>query len=254
MVGLAGALVLNIGTLSQHWIDAMLLAGAAANERGIPIVLDPVGAGATQLPDDDREAHPRRGRRDRAARERGRGRHARRRRGGGARGRVDRRRRRRGRARPRGRTDARARRVGDRRGRPRLRRRAVGGGLERARAARGDHRHRLHVDGADRLLPRRRRTIRFEAAVEALVAFGVAGEDAARDAKGPGSFHVALYDALAGARPGDPDSASAGRDVVRLHALVSDAETGRAAAAGRGDRPAAAAQGRSHAAGGRARP
>jgi hydroxyethylthiazole kinase len=41
----------------------------------------------------------------------------------------------------------------------------------------------------------------FEAAVEALVAFGVAGEDAAADAKGPGSFHVALYDTLAGLDP-----------------------------------------------------
>ena len=38
----------------------------------------------------------------------------------------------------------------------------------------------------------------FEAAVEALVAFGVAGEDAAAGAsRGPGSFHVGLYDALA---------------------------------------------------------
>ena len=45
MVGLASALVLNIGTLSPHWVDAMLLAGAAAK---VPIVLDPVGAGATQ--------------------------------------------------------------------------------------------------------------------------------------------------------------------------------------------------------------
>jgi hydroxyethylthiazole kinase len=36
----------------------------------------------------------------------------------------------------------------------------------------------------------------LEAAAEALVAFGVAGEDAARDAKGPGTFHAALYDAL----------------------------------------------------------
>ena len=45
----------------------------------------------------------------------------------------------------------------------------------------------------------------FEAAVEALVAFGVAGEDAAVGAKGPGSFHVGLYDALAGARPGHAD-------------------------------------------------
>jgi hydroxyethylthiazole kinase len=47
MVGLASALVLNIGTLSEHWIEAMLLAGRAATERGIPVVLDPVGAGAT---------------------------------------------------------------------------------------------------------------------------------------------------------------------------------------------------------------
>ena len=45
----------------------------------------------------------------------------------------------------------------------------------------------------------------FEAAVEALVAFGVAGEDAARDAKGPGSFHVGLYDALAALDPGSLD-------------------------------------------------
>ena len=37
----------------------------------------------------------------------------------------------------------------------------------------------------------------LEAATEALVAFGVAGEDAAVAAKGPGSFHVSLYDALA---------------------------------------------------------
>jgi hydroxyethylthiazole kinase len=47
MVGLASALVLNIGTLSEHWIEAMLLAGRVATARGIPVVLDPVGAGAT---------------------------------------------------------------------------------------------------------------------------------------------------------------------------------------------------------------
>jgi hydroxyethylthiazole kinase len=47
MVGLASALVLNIGTLSERWIEAMLLAGRAASARGIPVVLDPVGAGAT---------------------------------------------------------------------------------------------------------------------------------------------------------------------------------------------------------------
>src|SRR5918994_1228036 len=48
MVGLAGALVLNIGTLSEHWIEAMVAAGRAANARGVPVVLDPVGAGATR--------------------------------------------------------------------------------------------------------------------------------------------------------------------------------------------------------------
>jgi hydroxyethylthiazole kinase len=47
MVGIAGALVLNIGTLSDEWVEAMILAGGAARRRGIPIVLDPVGAGAT---------------------------------------------------------------------------------------------------------------------------------------------------------------------------------------------------------------
>jgi hydroxyethylthiazole kinase len=45
MASAAGALVLNIGTLSEHWIEAMLLAGKAAQG---PIVLDPVGAGATR--------------------------------------------------------------------------------------------------------------------------------------------------------------------------------------------------------------
>ena len=48
MASVAGALVLNIGTLSEHWVAAMLLAGAAANRAGAPIVLDPVGAGATE--------------------------------------------------------------------------------------------------------------------------------------------------------------------------------------------------------------
>jgi hydroxyethylthiazole kinase len=47
MTGLASSLVLNIGTLSAHWVDAMLLAGSAATARRIPVVLDPVGAGAT---------------------------------------------------------------------------------------------------------------------------------------------------------------------------------------------------------------
>src|SRR5918912_57200 len=47
MASLAAALVLNIGTLSPPWVDAMLAAARAANAAGAPVVLDPVGAGAT---------------------------------------------------------------------------------------------------------------------------------------------------------------------------------------------------------------
>jgi hydroxyethylthiazole kinase len=49
MASIAQALVLNIGTLSRGEVDAMLIAGRAAGERGIPIILDPVGAGATKF-------------------------------------------------------------------------------------------------------------------------------------------------------------------------------------------------------------
>ena len=49
MTGISGALVLNIGTLSSSQIDSMLIAGSRANELGIPIILDPVGAGATRM-------------------------------------------------------------------------------------------------------------------------------------------------------------------------------------------------------------
>lgn len=48
MVSMAGSLVLNIGTLNDRQVESMMLAGKKANERGIPIVLDPVGAGATR--------------------------------------------------------------------------------------------------------------------------------------------------------------------------------------------------------------
>ena len=70
----------------------------------------------------------------------------------------------------------------------------------------------------------------LEAAAEALAAFGVAGEDAARDAKGPGSFHVGLYDALAALDPDDARRARADR--VKLHAIVEDLETARIAVEG----------------------
>jgi len=47
MVALAAALVLNIGTLSEEWVDSMLKAGRRASALKTPIVLDPVGSGAT---------------------------------------------------------------------------------------------------------------------------------------------------------------------------------------------------------------
>ena len=47
MVAIASSLVINIGTLSDDWVKAMLIAGKAANKKGIPVILDPVGAGAT---------------------------------------------------------------------------------------------------------------------------------------------------------------------------------------------------------------
>ena len=49
MVSLANALVLNIGTLTDEWVESMIKAGRMANEKSIPVVLDPVGAGATSL-------------------------------------------------------------------------------------------------------------------------------------------------------------------------------------------------------------
>jgi hydroxyethylthiazole kinase len=47
MVQIASALVINIGTLNADWVESMITAGKAAKQKGIPIVLDPVGAGAT---------------------------------------------------------------------------------------------------------------------------------------------------------------------------------------------------------------
>lgn len=47
MVSIASALVINIGTLNSMKVEAMLKAGKKANEIGVPVVLDPVGVGAT---------------------------------------------------------------------------------------------------------------------------------------------------------------------------------------------------------------
>lgn len=52
MAKIASSLVLNIGTLTPQLISSMIIAGKSANEKGIPVVLDAVGVGATKLRDD----------------------------------------------------------------------------------------------------------------------------------------------------------------------------------------------------------
>lgn len=47
MAKIAGALVLNIGTLTHEEVEAMMIAGKSANENNVPVIFDPVGAGAT---------------------------------------------------------------------------------------------------------------------------------------------------------------------------------------------------------------
>jgi hydroxyethylthiazole kinase len=200
MVALAGALVLNIGTLSSHWVEAMLRAGRAANGAGVPVVLDPVGAGATGYRTetarrilDEVDVAVLRGNAGEVATLVG--------------------------------VVAEVRGV-----------ESVGGVADPAGLAReaaqafdvvasvtgpvdhvSDGERVAGVANGDGMLASITGTgcmssavtgcflavaaTPFDAAVEALVAFGVAGEDAARDAKGPGSFHVNLYDALAGLDP-----------------------------------------------------
>ena len=205
MVAIAGALVLNIGTLSPHWVEAMLLAGRAANERGVPVVLDPVGAGATTYRTetakrilDEVDVAVLRGNAGEAATLVG--------------------------------IDAEVRGV-----------ESIGSGVDAAGLAReagrrlglvasvtgpvdhvSDGELVVRIENGDALLAAVsgtgcmstaitgcflavNRDKPLDAAAEALVAFGVAGEDAARGANGPGSFHVALYDALAALDPGTLD-------------------------------------------------
>ena len=47
IAAIASAVVLNIGTLNNRTVESMLAAGGSANERGIPVIFDPVGAGAS---------------------------------------------------------------------------------------------------------------------------------------------------------------------------------------------------------------
>lgn len=49
VASVSAALVINIGTLNHRTIDSMILAGKRANRAGVPVVLDPVGAGASVL-------------------------------------------------------------------------------------------------------------------------------------------------------------------------------------------------------------
>ena len=200
MVGLAGALVLNIGTLEESWIESMLLAGTAANERGIPVVLDPVGAGATSYRTetakrilDEVDVSVLRGNPGEVATLVG--------------------------------VAAEVRGVesigagGDAAELAREAARTLGvvasvtGAVdhvsdgERAVAVSNGHELLAAVTGTGCMSTvltgcfLAAKDDALEAAAEALVAFGVAGEDAAVDAKGPGSFHVALYDALAALDP-----------------------------------------------------
>jgi len=202
MVALAGALVLNIGTLSPQWVEAMTAAGRAANELGVPVVLDPVGAGATRYRTetarrilDEVDVSVLRGNAGEVATLVG----------------ID--------AEVRGVESIAA---GDD---PAELARTAAGQLGLVAAVTGPVDH--VSDGArvaaiangHPLLAAVTGTgcmssaltgcflavaeSTFDAAVAALVAFGVAGEDAAVGAKGPGSFHVGLYDALAAL---DPDT------------------------------------------------
>jgi len=206
MASVAGALVLNIGTLSQPWIEAMLLAAKAANQAGVPIVLDPVGAGATRLRTetakrilDEAEIAVVRGNPAEMATLAGRQAEIRGVESIGAStsgselaiaaatelgcvtavtGPVDH--------------------VSDG-----TRLISVANGHELLGTVSGTGCMATAITGCFLAVARDRP---LEAAAEALVAFGVAGEDAARGAKGPGTFHVALYDALYNLDPETIDS------------------------------------------------
>ncbi len=205
MAAIAGALVLNIGTLSPHWVEAMIAAGKVANARGVPVVLDPVGVGATRYRTEtasrilgEVDVTVLRGNAGEVATLVG----------------VD--------AEVRGvesiDTGGDAADLAVQAGRTLGLVAAVTGPVDHV----SDGVRTIAVENGDPLLA----TITgtgcissaltgcflavnadrpLEAAAEALVALGVAGEDAARTAQGPGSFHVGLYDALAALDPATLD-------------------------------------------------
>jgi hydroxyethylthiazole kinase len=205
MASVAGALVLNIGTLSKHWIESMMLAAKAANRAGAPVVLDPVGAGATRLRTetakrilDEAEVAVVRGNAAEVATLAGRE------------------------AEIRGVESLGAAESGTELARAAARAlgtvAAVTGAVdhvsdgERVIAVANGHELLGTVSGTGCMATAvtgsfiavaKERPL--EAAAEALVAFGVAGEEAAKDARGPGTFHARLYDALYNLDPGAID-------------------------------------------------
>jgi hydroxyethylthiazole kinase len=196
MASAAGALVLNIGTLSDDWVEAMLIAGAAADRVGTPVILDPVGAGATEYRTetarrllDVLEIAVVRGNAAEVATLAGREAEIRGVEAIGASGSS---------AELAG-TAARELGCvvavtgpvdhvsdGDRGY-------AIGNGHELLGTVSGTGCMATAITGCFLAV---RPGEPLEAAAEALVAFGVAGEDAAAAARGPGTFHAALYDAL----------------------------------------------------------
>jgi len=201
MVGLAGALVLNIGTLSPQWVEAMIAAGKAANADGIPVVLDPVGAGATRYRTETTRRilsevgiTVLRGNQGEVATLVG------------------------AEAEVRGVESIGA--AGDAADLARTAARNLGliasvtGVVDRVSdgtrvlAVANGHELLATVTGTGCMSSAMtgcflaaKRDESLEAAAEALAAFGVAAEDAARDARGPGTFHANLYDALAALDP-----------------------------------------------------
>ena len=192
----SGALVLNIGTLSESWTAAMFKAGAAARAAKVPIVLDPVGAGATHLRTNTSlrllaEVRPQvvRGNASEIMALAG---------DGGARG-VDARH-------GVGEAEVAAREVAARSG-------AVvavtgaddficDGGSGRTAWVRNGHPLMARITGSGCAVTALVAACcavepdHFRATVTALCLFGLAGEAAAEEAAGPGSFEMRLYDAL----------------------------------------------------------
>jgi len=56
ITAISSVLVINIGTLNQRTIASMIASGKRANEVGIPVIFDPVGAGASKLRNDTTKA------------------------------------------------------------------------------------------------------------------------------------------------------------------------------------------------------